>query len=118
MVELRSRYGDKKVIFKSEKETTKEAILEAVSCGANLSDADLSGANLIDAGQDARGYRFVGAFRDGVRVLAGCRDFSVAEAKDHWAANPEALAKVALIEAVAALRKREEVKEPAAVAAV
>lgn len=75
---------------------------------ANLSGADLSGANLrrasgvIDAGIDPRGYRFVGIMHsDGVRVAAGCRWFTIEEAKAHWSAagNRDALARVALIEA-------------------
>ena len=77
--------------------------------GADLRDADLSGADLrdadlIDAGQDSRGYRFVGHYCKAVRIIAGCRNFTINEAKDHWANNPEALAKVVLIETVASLK--------------
>ena len=74
--------------------------------GANLRGADLDGANLdgaqgvICAGTDPRGYRFTGhAAADGCRVLAGCRWFTLAEAREHWANNPDALARVALIAA-------------------
>jgi uncharacterized protein YjbI with pentapeptide repeats len=75
--------------------------------GANLSGANLSGANLsgangaIDAGTDPRGYRFIGVlYDDGIRVLAGCRWFTHAEAVAHWTAkgNRDALARVALLE--------------------
>lgn len=110
MIELKSRYSEKKVLFKSEAATTvKEALVEAVNKkaylrGAYLRDADLRDADLVDAGQDIRGYRFVGYWRDGLRILAGCRDFTVAEARAHWAGNAECAAKVALIETVAALR--------------
>jgi hypothetical protein len=86
--------------------------------GANLARADLvraylAGAYLIDAGQDRRGYRFVGSLKDGnVYVSAGCRYLALAEARRHWTAahagdvalRAECLAKVELIEAVAAAR--------------
>jgi len=61
---------------------------------ANLSDADISGAFLegaelrstclIDGGQRSDGYRFIGHNRGGLRVYAGCRDFSMEEARFHW----------------------------------
>ena len=75
-------------------------------CRANLCRANLCGANLcgargvICAGTDPRGYRFTGhAAANGCRVLAGCRWFTLAEARTHWANNPDALARVALIAA-------------------
>ena len=170
MIELKSRYSEKKVLFKSEAATTvKEALVEAVNKkaylggadlrgadlrgaylrgadlrGAYLRDADLGGADLrgadlrdaylrdadlrdadlrgadlrgaylggaylrdadlVDAGQDIRGYRFVGYWREGLRIVAGCRDYTIEEARAHWAGNAECAAKVALIETVAALR--------------
>lgn len=81
--------------------------------GADLSGADLSGANLIDAGQDRRGYRFVAVSHDdGIRIAAGCRWFTLAEARKHWKTNAEALAKVEMIAAEAARRDwRAEHKE-------
>ncbi len=72
--------------------------------GAYLRLADLRGAYLahtilIDAGQDHRGYRFVGVpTGEGLRILAGCRWFSLEEAKAHWVDNRDALARVAFIE--------------------
>ena len=72
--------------------------------GAHLTRANLTGPTLIDAGQDSRGYRFVGVPTDGVRILAGCRWFTVTKAREHWSGNPEALAKASLIEAEAARR--------------
>ena len=84
-------------------------LADANLAGANLgraylAGAYLAGATLIDAGQESRGYRFVGVPTDGVRILAGCRWFTVTEAREHWSGNPEALAKAALIEAEAARR--------------
>ena len=91
--------------------------------GADLGGAYLGGAYLIDAGQDSRGYRFVGFLRgDAVRIIAGCRDFTLAEAEVHWvkthdndsALKAECLAKVALIETVASARGWIEAKQKAA----
>jgi len=69
--------------------------------GANLSEANLRGAKAcVDAGQDRRGYRFVGIHHaDGWRIAAGCRWFTLAEARAHWASNPDALRRVELIAA-------------------
>ncbi len=79
--------------------------------------AYLHGANLIDAGQDARGYRFVGVRQnDGeLMIAAGCRWLSLADAKAHWqdrhtdnaALHAECLGKINLIEAVATARGEE-----------
>jgi len=66
--------------------------------GANLRKAELRGANLREAElrkvkgfyllpvQDPRGYSFPHAVEyDGVwRIRAGCRDLTVAEAREHW----------------------------------
>lgn len=54
--------------------------------GANLIGADLRGANLIIGGQRSDGYRFL-AYRekDGrVFIRAGCRYFTLDDARDHW----------------------------------
>ena len=88
--------------------------------GANLYGSDLRGAHLyeanfgrailsrtilIDAGQEYRGYRFVGVPQDNeIMISAGCRWFTLAEALEHWKDNPEALAKVRMIQAVAEIR--------------
>lgn len=91
--------------------------------GANLSGAILRGADLIDAGQDSRGYRFVGWLHNGVvQVCAGCRNFTLDESRSHWnashknklALHSECLAKVDLIETVARARgwiQPEELKK-------
>ena len=60
---------------------------------ANLSDADLSGADLgfnclIDGGQRSDGYRFIGWMKESIlQIRAGCRDFTMAQAREHWAAT-------------------------------
>jgi len=52
---------------------------------ASLDGARLVGASLVDGGQRSDGYRFVGWIRDGVlQIRAGCRNFSVTEAWEHW----------------------------------
>jgi uncharacterized protein YjbI with pentapeptide repeats len=59
--------------------------------GADLSSANLRGANLsgakgiIASTERADGYRFVGWATNGVlQINAGCRDFSIKEAREHW----------------------------------
>jgi uncharacterized protein YjbI with pentapeptide repeats len=90
--------------------------------GANFTDADLTNADLqnssleeaifddckgiVDAGIDPRGYRFIGVKTDadqtgGWMIKAGCRWFTVDEAKEHWGPggrnNRDALARVVAI---------------------
>ena len=48
-----SRYDSEKVIYESETETIREAVIEAVKGDADLRDADLSDADL--SGADLRG---------------------------------------------------------------
>src|SRR5574343_419189 len=64
--------------------------------GADLRDADLYGADLrltkgiVDAGQDLRGYRFIGRLPHEdkpLMIAAGCRWFTLDEAKAHWSAK-------------------------------
>ena len=73
---------------------------------ANLRGADLSGANLSGTtsyrcgGWDSRGYHFRAVlFASGVRITAGCRDFTLSEARAHWTAknNLDALARAELL---------------------
>ena len=53
--------------------------------GSNLSYSNLSGVPVLDGGLDSRGYRyFLTAFNGVVGVQAGCRKFSLAEARAHW----------------------------------
>ena len=70
-------------------------------------------ADLIDAGQDIRGYRFVAVKNGGdIFITAGCRWLCLDDAKNHWAEShndrpelkAECLAKVSLIESVATAR--------------
>jgi uncharacterized protein YjbI with pentapeptide repeats len=85
---------------------------------ANLSRAYLSGANLsrtalIDGGQRADGYRFVGWVKDGdLMINAGCRNFTIDEARKYWGSpmyraptlGAESLAILDRIEATARIR--------------
>tara|TARA_R100000808_G_scaffold1279_5_gene5983 strand:+ start:14325 stop:15002 length:678 start_codon:yes stop_codon:yes gene_type:complete len=53
--------------------------------GSNLEGARLKGDDLIDAGQDRRGFQFIGCrFANGVWVVVGCRWFSLSDARAHW----------------------------------
>jgi uncharacterized protein YjbI with pentapeptide repeats len=59
--------------------------------GADLSGADLGGADLgsqwvIQGGTRSDGYFFMltNLAGEGVRVKAGCRNFSIADAEAHW----------------------------------
>ena len=81
--------------------------------GADLGGAYLGGAHLIDAGQDRRGYRFVGVKQEaGYMIHAGCRWYTTKEAKAHWnhahdndePLKSEILAKLRLIAATAKAR--------------
>jgi hypothetical protein len=68
--------------------------------GANLRGAGLRGANgIICAGHDGRGYRFTGHAIAGnlLRILAGCRWFTMRDAVAHWQSNRDALARVDVI---------------------
>ena len=76
--------------------------------GADLYGVDLHGANLygaknyIDLGTDPRGHHFRAVrFPHGWQIVAGCRNFTVAEAVTHWTAagNKDALARLAILEA-------------------
>lgn len=73
-----------------------------------MARADINGANvfhgggIIDAGIDNRGYRFIGInYGEEWMVKAGCRWFSIENAKHHWEVGPnhDALARVGVIEA-------------------
>jgi len=66
---------------------------------ANLFGADLSGAlGYKDAGVDRRGYHFRAVAKDrGIEITAGCRQFTLEQAREHWANNLDALARVELL---------------------
>ena len=54
--------------------------------GAKLHGADLSGVDLIHCGSRSDGYEFFAHVRNGnLWIMAGCRYFTVADAKVHWA---------------------------------
>jgi len=81
--------------------------------GADLGGAYLSGAYLVDGGQRSDGYRFVGWVKDSIlQIRAGCRNFSIDEARAHWLATragtplgDETICILDHIEAVAKIRK-------------
>ena len=51
--------------------------------------------NVYDGGMDPRGYRFFGLrLDDGITVAAGCGWLTLDAAREHWADNPDALARV------------------------
>ena len=56
--------------------------------GADLRGAELRGADLVDGGQRADGYRFLGWIKNGIlQIHAGCRDFTITEARAHWSST-------------------------------
>ena len=54
--------------------------------GANLDGANLGDTKLIDGGLRSDGYRFwlIHSTEQGWRIKAGCRNFTLAEARTHW----------------------------------
>ena len=99
-------------------------LAEADLAGANLRGANLAEAQVvIDGGQNPRGYRVTGWLRAGQLMLkAGCRNFTLAEARAHWGAadylddhdaatQDEMLARVDMIVAVARARGWQFVEE-------
>ena len=92
------------------------SLCEADLCGANLREADLRGADLRGAnlrganlrgaegylclGWDPRGYHFRAIQFDNVwHITAGCRNFTLDEARIHWTNNRDALARLSIIPA-------------------
>jgi hypothetical protein len=76
------------VLYASATDTSvKEALAAAVKVGTNLKGANLEGANLIYALPvgDLRGYRpYATWFNDQWMICAGCRYFTIAQARAHW----------------------------------
>ena len=101
------------VIIEIEADSLRVAAEIAVGRGASLDGANLVGASLdgaigvIDAGSPD-GWRCVGWMRGSDLIIkAGCRDKTVAEAREYWSGEPdraEILAAVDYIVAVAKLR--------------
>ena len=59
-------------------------------CGADLRSADLCGASIILGGHRSDGYFFTAiqsSARNEIIIHAGCRRFTPAEARAHWAAT-------------------------------
>jgi len=56
--------------------------------GAYLNGAYLGCAGIVDGGQRTDGYRFVGWVNDDVlQIRAGCRNYTITEAKAHWSST-------------------------------
>jgi hypothetical protein len=70
------------------------ALPDGLSVGGSLDLSDCPNIkNVFRAGKDRRGYEFFGVrLANGWRVISGCRNFSPAEAREHWANNRECLA--------------------------
>ncbi len=63
------------------------ALPDGLTVGGTL---DLSGTGIKPIGKDARGYEFFAVrLSTGPRVIAGCRNFSPAEARAHWPEGSE-----------------------------
>ncbi|HXT81421.1 MAG TPA: hypothetical protein VN702_17795 [Acetobacteraceae bacterium] len=70
------------------------ALPEGLSVAGSLDLRDCPNlTGVFRVGKDRRGYEFFGVrLANGWRVIAGCRNFSAAEAREHWAGNRECLA--------------------------
>lgn len=91
--------------------------------GANLGGADLGGQVVIDLGQRSDGYAFLltKLTGEGWRIKAGCRNFTVAEARTHWQSTrggtqlgSESLGIVDHAERIAAIRGHDLNEQPVA----
>lgn len=78
---------------------------------ANLADANLAGANLagakdlLDAGTP-HGWRVVvNVFGGAVRIWAGCRSFTLSEARAHWKSRDDRKLMPALLDYIEAAAK-------------
>ena len=69
-VAIRSRFASGEIIYQSSKSTIREAVIEAVANGSDLSGSNLSGSNLSDCdlrGSELQNAKFYG--RGGTSVL-------------------------------------------------
>ena len=85
------------------------SVAELIVMGNVATNVDASGCtgltSYIYGGTDIRGYCFVSLIlRNERRVFAGCRNFSIRKARQHWENNAECLALVEKIAAEAARR--------------
>ena len=66
------------------------ALPDGLIVGASLDLSDCTGLDRYCVGRDARGYAFYGIpMRDGPHVVAGCRNFTGAQALAHWGPGGE-----------------------------
>ena len=66
------------------------ALPAALSVGGSLYLSGCTGLDHYCVGRDARGYAFYGIpMRDGPHVVAGCRNFTGAQALAHWGPGGE-----------------------------
>lgn len=92
------------------------AIKWGLKNGADLRGADFSGADLISLGQRSDGYDFFAQIKEGeIWIKAGCRYFTITEARKHWEdtrggtkLGDESLARLALAEQLVSIRKMLE----------
>lgn len=75
------------------------AVKAAVNTRADLQGAYLQGAaDYKDGGVDVRGYHFRAVIKlNGIEITAGCRCFTLDQARTHWKDNADALARVELL---------------------
>ena len=89
-------------------------LARAYLAGANLAGANLADANDVIGAGFPNGWHAVGWRRDGhLRVIVGCRNFTLAEGRAYWKGKDnrrEVLAALDYIEAVARLREWPEAK--------
>ena len=84
------KYYNSEVVYESEKETIREAVIEAVDRGANLGGANLGDQWIIQGPVRSDGYFFFlqkQPDNDAPMVKAGCRHFTLPEARAHWEAT-------------------------------
>ena len=66
------------------------ALPDGLSVGASIDLRGCTGLDHYCVGRDARGYAFYGIpMRDGPHVVAGCRNFTGAQALAHWGPGGE-----------------------------
>ena len=69
---------------------TGDALPEGLTVKGNLYLNDCPAGESLSVGMDSRGYRFYRVpMADGIHVVAGCRNFTANEAREHWAQGTE-----------------------------
>ena len=70
--------------------TALTALPPGLTVGGSLYLTDCAALAHLCVGADSRGYRFYSVMmHDGVHVIAGCRNFTAAKARAHWAEGTE-----------------------------